>query len=205
MQQPQVPKQKGTNPRPRLQRGDDTGGDKPPHPPNLNGPEILRSQRRAREPEQEAATSLAKLDGGCCQLRAEAADGLSTDERAKQPSPTNEQKIDIEEASLTATAGTVASSGVLTRRPSSRRLPGGNSGGVVANAIVYCDFPCNLRPCCGEILSKKVPKKLVGRQAFSQTTREMKTAVLSTYTRAVKDSIQIQRKRQGHILMLLGH
>ncbi|EJK70836.1 hypothetical protein THAOC_07777 [Thalassiosira oceanica] len=55
------------------------------------------------------------------------------DERAKQPN----QRTVLEEASLVATAGAVASSGVLRRRPSSRRLPGGDSGGVVADAIVY--------------------------------------------------------------------
>ncbi|EJK64728.1 hypothetical protein THAOC_14507, partial [Thalassiosira oceanica] len=31
-------RRRGTNPRPRPQRDGDTGGDEPPHPPNLNGP-----------------------------------------------------------------------------------------------------------------------------------------------------------------------
>ena len=58
-----------------------------------------------------------------------------------------------------AMAGTVASSGVLRRRPSSRRLPGGDSGGVVADAIVYCAFPCIsvLSGVVRKIVSKKVP------------------------------------------------
>jgi len=45
--------------------------------------------------------------------------------------------MNIEEASSAATTGTVASSGVLRRRLSSLRLPGGDTGGVVADAIVY--------------------------------------------------------------------
>ncbi|EJK77575.1 hypothetical protein THAOC_00584, partial [Thalassiosira oceanica] len=126
--------------------------------------------------------SLAELEAVAS---AEAVDGLSVpNEKTGLPEatppilgavpPTNEQKIDIEEASLTATAGTVASSGVLRRRPSSRRLPGGDGGGVVADAIVYCDFPCNLR-----VVRRFCQKKsqISSRQAFSQTTRKMKTAV----------------------------
>ncbi|EJK76395.1 hypothetical protein THAOC_01845 [Thalassiosira oceanica] len=92
-----------------------------------------------------------------------------TSERNSPAQPTtNEQKIDIVEAFLTTMAGTVASSGVLRRRPSRRRLPG-NSGGVVANAIVHCDF------LCGDSVKKK--SQISTRQAFSQTTRKMKTAV----------------------------
>ncbi|EJK66279.1 hypothetical protein THAOC_12807 [Thalassiosira oceanica] len=72
---------------------------------------------------------------------------LARRQTSERNSPTNKQKTDIEEASLTATVGTVAGFlwCALRRRPSSRQLPGGDSGGVVADAIVYCDFPCILR------------------------------------------------------------
>ncbi|EJK66722.1 hypothetical protein THAOC_12327 [Thalassiosira oceanica] len=204
MQQPQVLTQKGTNPRPRLQRGDDTGGDKPPDPPNLNGPgdpSVAPESPNKKPPVAVQGCGLAGQTGGRCQRRAEAADGLSVpNEKTSLPgatppinlgcravrlllarrrtsernSPTNEQKIDIEEASLTATADTVASSGVLTRRPSCRRLPGGDSGGVVAEPLSTV-ISRVISVLCGRFCQKK--SQISTRQAFSQTTREMKTAV----------------------------
>ncbi|EJK44276.1 hypothetical protein THAOC_37198, partial [Thalassiosira oceanica] len=98
---------------------------------------------------------------------------------SERNSPTNEQKIDIEEASLTATAGAVASSGVLRRRPSSRRVPGGDSGGEVADAMstVISRVILSVVSVVRRFCQKK--SQISSRQAFSQTTREMKTAVPS--------------------------
>ncbi|EJK51565.1 hypothetical protein THAOC_29251, partial [Thalassiosira oceanica] len=77
-----------------------------------------------------------------------------TDERAKQP---NQRTKDRHRGSVSD--GNGVHGGFLwcveeeTEQPAT---PGGDGGGVVADAIVYCDFPCNLRV-VRKILSKKVP------------------------------------------------